>query len=53
MQNSVISTRITSLHESQPLSVVFAFKTAPLGLEFQVSMSPGPHVWILHAKQRL
>ena len=33
MQYIVISTRITCLSGSQPLSVVFAFKSATLGLE--------------------
>ena len=40
MQNSLISTRITCLYRSQPLSVVFACKTAPFGPELQVSLSP-------------
>ena len=31
----------------------FAFKTAPLAPELQVSMVPSPHLWYLHAKQRL
>ena len=30
-----------------------ACKTAPLGLELQVSVGPRPHLWFLHAKQRL
>ena len=29
------------------------FKTACLGSELLVSMSPSPHLWCLHAKQRL
>ena len=77
MQYSVISTRITCLYGSQPLSVVVGFKTATFGPEQQVSksprknlslcawktatlahellvsMSPSPHLWFLHAKQRL
>ena len=53
MQNNVISIRITSLYRSQPKSVVFAFKTATLAAELQVSMGPSPHLWFLHAKQRL
>ena len=40
MQNSVISTRMTSLYGSQPLFVVFACETATLGPELQVSMGP-------------
>ena len=44
MQNSVLSTRITSLYGSQPSSVVFACKTETLGPELQVSMGPRPHL---------
>ena len=48
MQNSVISTRITSLYWSQTSPVFFACKTAWLAPEFKspVSMSPviSPHV---------
>ena len=40
MQYSVISTRITCLYGSQPLSVVFACKTAPFWAEYQISMGP-------------
>ena len=53
MQNSVISIRITSLYGSQPSYEVFAFKTATLGPELLVSMSPSPHLWFLHAQPRL
>ena len=77
MQYSVISNRITCLYRYQPLSVVFAGKTATFGSEQQVSMGtrhplsfcackttglaheilvpmgPSPHLWFLHAKQRL
>ena len=31
----------------------FAFKTAPLARELQVSMGPSSHQWFLHTKQRL
>ena len=31
----------------------FAFKTASLAPELQVSMGPSPHLWFLHSKQRL
>ena len=44
MQNSMISTRITSLNGSHPSSVVFAFKTATLGPDLQVSIGPSPHL---------
>ena len=52
-QNSVPSIRITSLYEPQPSFVVFGCKTATLGPDLQVSMCPCPHLWFLHAKQRL
>ena len=45
IQNSVSSTRIACLYGSQPSSVVFAYKTATLGQELQVSMGPRPHLW--------
>ena len=53
MQNSMPSIRNTSLYVSQPSSVVFECKTATLGPELQVSMGHSPHLWFLHAKQRL
>ena len=53
MQNNVINIRITSVYGSQPSSVDFACKTATFGPELQVSMGPSPHLWFLHAKQRL
>ena len=53
MRNSAISTRNTSLYGSQPFSVAFAWKTATFGAELQVCMGPRPHLWFLHAKQRL
>ena len=40
MQYSVISTRIACLYWSQPLSVIFACKTATFGADLQVSMVP-------------
>ena len=53
MQNIVISIRITSLYGSLPSSVVFACKTATLGPELQVCISPRPHLYIfLRSKQR-
>ena len=42
MQNSDCSIRITSLYGSQPSFEAFAYKTAPLGPELQVSMGPRP-----------
>ena len=53
MQKKVLSIIITSPYGCQPSSVVFACKTATLGPELQVSMCPSPHLWFLHAKQRL
>ena len=50
MQNSAISTRITSLNGSLPSSVVFACKTATLGPELQVFIGPRPHLWICACK---
>ena len=44
MQYNVISTRMTCLYRSQPLSVVFACKTATFGAELQVCMGPWPHL---------
>ena len=40
MKYRVISTRITCLYRSQPLSVVLSGKTVPFGAEQQVSMGP-------------
>ena len=53
MQNGVPSIRNTSLFGFQPFPVVFGCKTATLGLELQVSVGSIPHLWFLHAKQRL
>ena len=43
-QHSVLSTKITSLYVSQPSPAVFAYETAPLGPELQVSMGLLPHL---------
>ena len=40
MQYNVIITIMTCLYRSQPLSVVFACKTATFGAELQVCMGP-------------
>ena len=53
MQNSDFWIIITSLYGSQPSLVVFALKTATLASEILVSMCPSPHLWFMHAKQRL
>ena len=50
MQNNVNSIRNTRLYGCQPTSVVFAFKTATLGPELQVSMGPRPHLWFFAFK---
>ena len=50
MQNSLISTRITSLYVSQTFFVVFACKTATLGPQLQISMDPRPHLWFFAFK---
>ena len=44
MQKSEFRTRITSLYESQPSSVVFAYETATFGPELQVSMVARPNL---------
>ena len=44
MQNSLIWTWNTSLHRSQPLSVIFRCKIATFGPELQVSMGPRHHL---------
>ena len=44
VQNSVISTRKTSLYVSKPSSVVFKWKTATFGPELQVSTGTRPHL---------
>ena len=48
--NSVLSTRINRLYWFQPSPVVLC---KPLELELQVSVGPRPHLWFLHAKERL
>ena len=40
MHYSVINTRNTCFYGSQPLSVIFVFKTATFGAELQVFMGP-------------
>ena len=49
----MISTRITCLYGTQPLSVFFACKSETFGAELQMSMGPSPDLRFLHAKQRL
>ena len=46
MQNSDLGTRDTSLYRSQTSPMFFfAFKTATLAPELQVSIGPSPHLW--------
>ena len=53
MQNNLISIKITSLYGSQPsLMFFFAFKTASLAPELQVSMVPAIICGFVHSKQR-
>ena len=56
--NSVLSTRIKRQYGFQPSPVVLCMQTATLALEshavlWLVSIVPCPHLWFLHAKQRL
>ena len=53
MQNSVISTRINSLHGSHTSPVVLCIQNNVISIKKLVSMDPSPHLWLLHAKQRL
>ena len=50
LQNSDFSIRINSLYGSQPSFEAFACKTAPLGPELQVSMSPSLRLLICGCK---
>ena len=52
MQNSMISTCITSLYGSQPSSVVFACKTATFGPEYKSLWVPDLTCRFARAKQR-
>ena len=49
-QNSVISTRITSLNGSQNSSIDFCKQTACLAPKLHASMGPRPHLWICPCK---
>ena len=51
MENSEISTCITSLYGSQPSSVVFACKTATFGLEYKSLWVQDITCHFVHAKQ--
>ena len=44
MQNSVLRSRMTFVYRSQTSPMIFAFKTATLAPELQVSMGPSPHL---------
>ena len=43
MQNSVLSTRMTSLYGFQPSPVILRMQTTTLGPNLQVCMGPRPH----------
>ena len=49
MKNNVISIKSTSLYGSQPSFVAFAYKTATLGPELQVSIGPRPQLCFFFA----
>ena len=50
IQSSDFSNRIASLYGSYPSFVVFAYKTATLAPELQVSMGRRPHQWFFAFK---
>ena len=50
IQNSYFSIGITSLYGFQPIFVAFVCKTATLGPQLQVSMSPRPRLWFFAFK---
>ena len=47
IQNSDFSIRNISIYGSQPSFVAFECKTATLGPELEVSISPRPHLWFI------
>ena len=53
MQNSNCWTRMTSLYGSQTWPVVLCMQNSVISARILVSMGPSPHLWFLHAKQRL
>ena len=53
LQNTVICIRITSLHGSQTSPFVLCMQNSVIRSELLVSMGPSPHLWFLHAKQRV
>ena len=53
IKNSNLMTTIACVYGSQTSLAIFACKTAWLASELLVFMDPSPHVWILHAKQRI
>ena len=44
---------MTLVYWTLPLSVVLCIQNSELTAELLVSMGPSPHLWLLHAKQRL
>ena len=53
MRNSGISTRITHPHGSQTSAFILCLQNNVITSEILVSMGASPHLWFLHAKQRL
>ena len=53
MQNSVLRSRMTLTYWSQLSSVVLCMQNSNFSLGTLVSNGPSPHLWFLHAKQRL
>ena len=50
--NSMFSTRISRLYVFQPTPAVLCMQMETLGLQLHVTVSPRPHLWFLHVKQR-
>ena len=53
MQNSVICIRMTRIYWFQASPVVLCMQNSDYRLELEVSVGQSPHLWFLHAKQRL
>ena len=53
IQNSDFMTRITCMYGSQTSTVDLCMQNSVLQPKLIVSMGPRPHLWFLHAKQRL
>ena len=53
MQNSTFRTRLTSLYGSQTSSVVLSTLNCELNTRIKDYIGTSPHLWLLHAKQRV